>query len=565
MLFHLSILFIRSYKVHHPPTTTPTFTELASPTSTRATFTPSPTSTPTFTPLPTPTSTPEPFDESYYGILVADFVCGITERELCLEGANLAQTAHDDLIRRIERENMSGRVAVRRVGPVSNDTEAKAIGEQYGARLVVWGYMPSDVELDSKTFVPSFTLVESDEKLIAVDPVIFGVRISGFETLELSQQLSARVTGVSNFILAMVYLTEGQLDDYEQAVRILGLSIAGTIQEFSQIDKDDPRRKDLEYTLSIFYATRGRAYAALGDEINAYDDYQTALEYNLNSTHAQCGLGNYYFARGELDAAYEAFEQARRLDPTLYRPHYGLAIVAYAQGNYDEAETRLKHTIELASAQNVDPITVHFALGLTYLQLGNREKAETELQRVLSSEKAPQDLREVTESYLTPQPTLTPVPTINITTPTQESGYPLPTLEHLDIIGCNVTLRWSWPRNLADDEWFSVRLGLEIPQSIVWTKEYEHTYPLNHSGTHTWEIAVCLGNPAAGNCEQLAVSEQNTFLFRGCAPHLLPTPTFLSQSAMAADAPTAPAAPNPGQRQKETLPSKHYNEWRKTE
>ena len=86
----------------------------------------------------------------------------------------------------------------------------------------------------------------------------------------------------------------------------------------------------------------------------------------------------------------------------------------------------------------------------------------------------------------------------------------------VDIIQCNATFRWSYARGLADDEWFALRLGIGEPHSRVWVKDLEYTYTLKDPGLYTWEIAVCRGAPETAVCEQLAVSEQQVFEFRGC-------------------------------------------------
>jgi tetratricopeptide (TPR) repeat protein len=479
-----------------------------------------PSATPTFAPPSsfTPTHTPEPFDDAQFGILVADFVRGATRREPCEEGADLVQTAYEDLVRQIGQENMSSRITVRRVGPVRNDEEAIYIAEQHGARLVVWGYLPTDVQTQGSAFVPAFTLLRSDQQLIAVDPLLFGVRISGLETLELSQQLSARVTGVSTFILAMVYMSEGASGNYEQATRMLDLSIKGTTQELEQLKIDDPRRKDIAYTLSIFYATRGRAYAALGDEAQAYEDYQKALTHNPDSVRAQIGLGNYHYMTGDFDIAYEAFQEARRLDPTSYRAYYGLAILAYAQGDYYEAELQLKRAVEAAPNLEVNLAKTHFVLGLTYLKLEEREKAEVEFKRVLTNEKSPPELREAANLYLTASPTQTPIPLRITVVPATQLVYAAPVLEGVESMGCHVTLKWSWSGTLGTDEWFTVRMGTETPHAIVWTKDLNYTYQFLPGvlGEYVWEVVIC--RRELEECEQLAVSDRGVFWFGGCLP-----------------------------------------------
>jgi serine/threonine protein kinase len=119
-------------------------------------------------------------------------------------------------------------------------------------------------------------------------------------------------------------------------------------------------------------------------------------------------------------------------------------------------------------------------------------------------------------STSTPPPTETPTATFIPPPPT----YPPPALEGMDIIACNVTFKWSWSRTLADDEWFAVRVGIGIPHSVVWVKEYSYTYSLgSDEGEYSWEIAICRGDPANGHCrgdELLVVSERGFFSFGGC-------------------------------------------------
>jgi hypothetical protein len=104
------------------------------------------------------------------------------------------------------------------------------------------------------------------------------------------------------------------------------------------------------------------------------------------------------------------------------------------------------------------------------------------------------------------------------TPPIPTLPYPLPELAGIDIIRCNVTFKWTWPRTLADDEWFAVRVGRVgsgPPHSVAWTKDIAFTYPLGDGGNYSWMIVVCRGDPEKGDCEELAASEQQTFWFGG--------------------------------------------------
>jgi tetratricopeptide (TPR) repeat protein len=108
----------------------------------------------------------------------------------------------------------------------------------------------------------------------------------------------------------------------------------------------------------------------------------------------------------------------------------------------------------------------------------------------------------------------TPTPTVVPPTPLPPS-YPPPKLIGIDV-GCNVTFRWDWPRELAEDEWFAVRVGIVTPHSVVWVKDREYTHSLDDAGDYVWEVAICRGDPADEDCsgdKLLAVSERGTFWF----------------------------------------------------
>jgi len=127
------------------------------------------------------------------------------------------------------------------------------------------------------------------------------------------------------------------------------------------------------------------------------------------------------------------------------------------------------------------------------------------------------------------KPTLTPTRLPKTPMPTTPV-YPPPVLGWGGIIGCNVTFRWEWPRTLAEDEWFAVRVGKvpDEPHSRVWVKEREYIYSLcDGEGDYAWEVAICRGDPAASVCQQLAVSERGIFWFGGKNCCISSTPTLL--------------------------------------
>jgi len=111
--------------------------------------------------------------------------------------------------------------------------------------------------------------------------------------------------------------------------------------------------------------------------------------------------------------------------------------------------------------------------------------------------------------------------------PPPTPSYPPPELMGLDVMGCNVTFKWDWPRSLAENDWFAVRAGRAgsgPPHSVAWTKDRTFILRLDEGGDYNWEIAICRGDPAQAVCEQMAVSEQEVFSFGGCSTRPPPPP-----------------------------------------
>jgi hypothetical protein len=114
-------------------------------------------------------------------------------------------------------------------------------------------------------------------------------------------------------------------------------------------------------------------------------------------------------------------------------------------------------------------------------------------------------------SFTVKEPSPTPTPTPVSTT------YPPPKLIGMSILGKNVTFKWTWSRELAEDEYFAVRVGIGAPgDSRCWTKETQFTCPLKQSGEYIWEVAICRGDPAEHICEELAVTRGDSFCYGGC-------------------------------------------------
>jgi len=105
----------------------------------------------------------------------------------------------------------------------------------------------------------------------------------------------------------------------------------------------------------------------------------------------------------------------------------------------------------------------------------------------------------------------TPVPA------TPRPVYSEPVLGGLDIHGHDVTFHWSWTGTLGVNDYFALRVGIGYPgESKLWTKDLQAQWRFTEQGDYVWEVAICRGDPAEGDCsgdKQIVVSDRCTFWF----------------------------------------------------
>jgi hypothetical protein len=178
---------------------------------------------------------------------------------------------------------------------------------------------------------------------------------------------------------------------------------------------------------------------------------------------------------------------------------------------------------------------------------------------------APETLFLTAEPAGTARATYTPFPTRTSLppTPTRTTGptremYVTPVLLEpalgSAVSGRTVRLRWHWPGQLQEDEWFDVWLWPrgEGELSMHWTKSNEHDLDLPGGiGVYFWKVRIVRGMP--GKPEPVAVSpwsETRSFDYRGVAvpPTTGPTvglPTSTPPGGLPAPATRTPAPPTP--------------------
>ncbi len=133
----------------------------------------------------------------------------------------------------------------------------------------------------------------------------------------------------------------------------------------------------------------GLAYLALDMSKEAIKSFKKAISIDPDSKEAHHNLGAVYGVSGKHQEAIESFKQAIRIDPDDAVVHYSLGLayldLKVMNSAFEEYEILDKLDTELASklfymmlnAEAIDPddADVQYNLGITYLQLNDRDSA----------------------------------------------------------------------------------------------------------------------------------------------------------------------------------------------
>jgi len=121
----------------------------------------------------------------------------------------------------------------------------------------------------------------------------------------------------------------------------------------------------------IAYYNRGNAYAALGNQERAIEDYERALKINPQYAVVYSNRGSLYFKLGNYKQAIEDYDKAIEINPKLASAYNNRGNTYGALGNYRQAITDYDKAIE------IDPKLeeAHYNRGNAYEVLGSQKQA----------------------------------------------------------------------------------------------------------------------------------------------------------------------------------------------
>ena len=140
----------------------------------------------------------------------------------------------------------------------------------------------------------------------------------------------------------------------------------------------------------------GHLYRTNGDIPNAMAAFERALRSAPNDAPTMVWLAEAALDQGRPDAAEPFLTRALSLEPRSVAAHYGLGRAALAQKDYVRAAQHLELALALDSKASV----IHYPLAMAYRGLGNRRRAESQLQQRGTLQIQPDPLRKALDELL---------------------------------------------------------------------------------------------------------------------------------------------------------------------
>ena len=145
---------------------------------------------------------------------------------------------------------------------------------------------------------------------------------------------------------------------------------AAAVPELKAAVKEQPDSYDSHYLLALTLTETGALKESIEEFKKAIvlatkDDAKIVANYNM---------GNAYFDLGEYAEAVDAYESSLKLDSTLSKVHNNLGLALAGMKRTLDAAGEFKRAVDLKPQYP----EAHYNLGVAYLQMGNKQQAQTE-------------------------------------------------------------------------------------------------------------------------------------------------------------------------------------------
>jgi tetratricopeptide (TPR) repeat protein len=164
----------------------------------------------------------------------------------------------------------------------------------------------------------------------------------------------------------------------------------GAIVQYKKVLQLDPQLPGAHFELAEALLEKSKTQR---EREEAEEAFKAELALNPGNVNAECRLGDYYLSAGtlRLDAAYQSYARALKLQPDFATAQLGMGRVLIRMGKNQEA---LDH---LREAARLDPLdsSAHYLLAQTYRKLGRTPDADREIKLFEDLENSRKKIHEV--------------------------------------------------------------------------------------------------------------------------------------------------------------------------
>jgi len=280
---------------------------------------------------------------------------------------------------------------------VRSHEEARTLADQYGATLVIWGYVGAAVVNSQYTVTPRWSQIRE----LPGETEIVG----SLDDLNLFVSPGGDVAYVFMFVMAqLTYFTDdnaGALSLIDQAIALappgreaeMGAGalyffrghvqvILGVSSEITLPDYD--RAIELGYQRPLVYQGRAWRYSDLGDHERAIADIDYAIALDPTNALSYMTRGALYARQNDYEHALVDSNQAIALDPNTAAYYLQRGTLYLNMGDNEHALTDLNYAIELDSS---NPF-FFIARGTHFLSMREYARALTDLDQAIALDPA---------------------------------------------------------------------------------------------------------------------------------------------------------------------------------
>ena len=163
--------------------------------------------------------------------------------------------------------------------------------------------------------------------------------------------------------------------------------LSGAIAAYRSALKIDPQLPGIHLELGEAYL-ESESSSALDD---AEREFQTDLGQNPLDAKAECGLGDIYLRRGNLEASLKQYQLAASLEPDSSEAHLGVGTVLLKMNQFERARVELVKAVQL----NPDNALAYYKLSTVDLRLGKAKESESDAAAFQKLKSTDEELRDL--------------------------------------------------------------------------------------------------------------------------------------------------------------------------